>query len=851
MNFKQLLNHLLRHRLKSDYFSRDNGFLRPDPRRWTKSGFLAAGLAVALLGSAAASDDPEPRAWPERLLRTVRSVGNRGYLALTTALFEQADEIGLNLFDFPGEGRARVKIHRDVFDNFDPLNTYTVIDRVQLRMDARPFQGITTLTQGAEITSTFTPYASFIFEPQGMIEWMNVRPVEAFRLKKETKVSSIRSQAESFMAGTVPDPEPDPDLSEMNPDFPIVFRDPSLRAKFSKILNLGTFPFRLPLSRRDVRKMKDGEILGYAFDGQVEMGLGVGVKVTPMPSLVQAGLGVRGTVILHGRYQIAVLREDERFARVKITRLGEHGKKFSVHAGSSWQANEDGTMVFRGEEIDRKGVVRKVVRTLPFFSWEMARMKGSQFDAVYRYDLHSAEARRAFHRAVLGGFGPSEELAEPFLKTEPAPGQTPVVQRMLSREAKRETRTRRAKAELSYFLKLDWNRKRESLEAKLELPDGSHIVHQAGRETKKSVSKIFSSARENRLSRMTLMLDEEKLAKQDPEAIYAITEFTDEDSNTSGRELRKVIGRMEARLRKPELLPTLVTRIPKEGKPEKTRATWTGRSSFYYGYSLSTQDISDFLTAHPGTVREAAAKSILGEEELAEFEARWSAAAASWARRDPPRELFQNLRRLFADGIPIDRLTEVIFDSLPGRSIHYFVTAQNVTFGTIQEHGKTVTSVEKILTLTDRELGWNEYSQRLKQDSEAITREMRVVRHADGWGELHFTLAHRPEHVFFRLYEITGFRKQKRIAEIVINNRSERFVEGVNRILLDPESLDALTAKLSRSLRQMRYYSISIGYSRGANRFGPVSTTRFDVDAPYPERDPEPEPTPKKKKKKK
>lgn len=753
--------------------------------------FLVFLLPLALTTGAFGAGDPEAlRPWPESIRRKIRNFVDPAAVELSTALFNSANEFKVVVLDFPKEkGNLGTKFHRDVLDNFDLLNTYTVIDRVQLKAEFRPFPNLSTWTEDHVTPSLGTLYAGVVFEPQTSIEWVNVRPVTAFNYVRGNEPPPRTS------GDPHPNPSPDPDLSEMNPDIPLAFFDPSIRARFSKIPNLLTFPFRLPLHRSDVSRMKDGEILGYAFDGQIEVGLAVGLKVIPSLTTLHAGIEARGTVVTHGRYQISVLRENQRYARVKLTHLSEKGAKARLKVGIE--------LTLAKTDLD----------VIPF-QWETSAFRSNQFDVIYRYDLDSKEGKRAFHKAVLGKFALSEENAE----------------RILSRDGVRTTNSVGVNVDTPGVLKLDWNRKNESLAAILELPDGTHHLFQGLRETRRQRDFLFKTTSESRNRSLTLVYDQELFEKHDAESIFLIAEVTEDDSSTKGRELTRAIRRMETFLRKPDLLPAIVTRTP-SGR----RKTWFGRSSFYYGYSLSWPGIAAFLRADRGLVEEKA-EQYFGADHAEAFIEAWDLAVKAIAERQTKGRLFKPLKNLFIGHFPVEALTNVLFDVLEGHPIDTFLSAQNISFGRIAERGKTITSVDQLLTHADRELGFETYARRLKQDDEAIVSQLRVAPTRNGILRLRFKFSHAPENVFFRLIKTTGLTRQKVVTEIIINNRVGRFKVGENQLDLDPYSLDLLTTKLARELRADQFYTLSIAHARSSSRFGPVSSLRFGVNPPYPKR---------------
>jgi hypothetical protein len=802
-------------------------FWKSFSRKWKFGLLILLCVGIGASALAFASGDPEnPRPWPERILRSLREGADHSFIELSSALFDNLDDLDADLFHFPGKGRAGIDVHRDVLDNFDLMNTYTVIDRVRLKAKAKPFASFSTWTEDVATRGIGTPFASLVFDPRASVEWTDVRSVRALDFKRSPKASEVaaralspkKPEAEGIPA---PAPSPDPDLSVLKADLPLTFLDPSIRARFSHVLNLVTFPFRLPLHRADVSRMQDGEILSYAFDGQVEVGISVGLKVIPTLNVLHAGIDIRGTVLLHGRHEISVLRENARYARVKLTRLNEKGFNKNIKIGIDRKRAFDGVMLFGQDHV-----LSADANFVPF-DFKTSRIRSNQFDVVYRYDLDDPDGEKAYHQAVLGNFALSEKTSGGVTGDPSKP-----VEKLLSRKGRRTSLNRGVKVDLASVLRLDWNGKREALDATLELPDGSHHVLEAIREKKKANKVFFGATNEKATRRITLYLDAELLAKDDPGSVFVITEVTEEDSNTKGKELNRSIERMEKFLRKPDILPVVPDHLPGRKNPSNVRNAYYGRSSFYYGYSLSLEEVGAFLRTDRATIAESAAK-YFNEDEARRFLSAWEVAAAALERNAPAKELFQALQGVFTKKFSVEPLTNVIFDAIPARLIDYFVTAQNVAFGRIQERGKVVPSVEEALTNTDRALGFRDYAQRLKQDSEAVLRDLHVDTLPKGLKKIRFTLDQTPVDVFFRLFRVTGFKRQKVVTEIAVTNRSGRFHRGENTLLLDPSSPDLLTAKLSRDLRRGEFYNLSIAYSRKADRFGPVSSSRFKVEEPY------------------
>jgi hypothetical protein len=760
-------------------------------------------------------DHPQP--WPERLWRRVQTLGDELVVSLSTAIFDGLDQLDVNFLRIPGNTRLGFRTERAVLDNFDLLNTYTVIDRTRFRVRSNPLHKITTWDEDQETPLYGAPFAALLFEAQTAIEWMNIRQVGARKYNEQVLKGEAPSFSIPYPVGNEAVSSESPlllreeDVKDLNPDVSLSYFDPEIRAQFAKLPNLLTFPFRLPLHRKDVSKMHDGEILSYSFDAQVEVGVSAGLKIIPDLGVLHAGVDVRGSLFTHGRFQITVLREDARFARVKLTRLNEKGAKTGIRAGVKRRKVLNDFLVFKG-----KSLVSSVSLNIVPFDFEAARIAASQFDVVYRYDLDSEEGRKAYHRAVLGRFALSEETADSVIDLE---GKS--VERLVSRELRRKTRLTSVKSDLSHFLRLRWNAKREALEASIELEDGTRTVFEGKREKSSDHRFLFGAVSEKATKRITLAVDADRFHEGSDDSVFIIAEVLKNDSRTSAKELNTSIQRMGDLLRKRDILPQAVD--------FGNRRTWYGRSSFHYGYSLSMKELREFLSLDRSRV-EAAALGNLKQGDVEAFMAAWDDSARAFRIGSDPKAFFTALSSLFTERFALERLTAVLFDSLAETEIEYFVSAQNTGFGRVQIRGKTVTSVEQALTRTDRQLGWESYSRLKKVDPESVVSAISVTGQSNGLSSLRFSFSHRPANVYFRVYKISGVKRQTTLAEVVVSNYRGRFKAGVNSLILDPFSTDPLVGKLSKNLREGERYLVMIAFSRMNDRFGALSSASFRVD---------------------
>ena len=649
-------------------------------------------------------------------------------------------------------------------------------------------------------------------------------------------------------------PTADPDLSETNPYTPFYLVDPSIRARFGKIWNPFTFPFRSPLTIKGVRRLDDGEVIAYGVNGRVEVGGEVGWKVIPSPGLQEAGLSVKVTASLEGEFQISILKEDERFVQVKLSRNRKIG--VSQSAAVSVQTNDvlKGHLIINGLGLS--------LQVIPF-EYTSADTDLSQYDVVYRYDLHQIASHDAYLRAVVGAFGRSAELAdhpeiarpavdevEPIgpagdVNAEPTDG-APAVQRLFTRRMKGTERDMVRKFKLSFALASTNEKDRSTVTADLEMPDGKHTVHRSLALHNINHSGPFGNASESISRKITVLMDEESYRAGKDDSLFVIAESSFEDSHTKPKELRAVTDEIERFLNQPNLFPDFPDTIPDPKKPDRKRKAYYGQSSFYYGVSLNRPRVEQFL-AVPADARERIVteafrnrslmrKLIRWNKDKREMLRAWQDAIDANAAGDLPR-LFKALTALFDNRNRATETLDIIRNVLPDNSLDYFITAQNIGFGKIQKSGKINTPVDAILLKTDNTLGQETFSQRLRTDAAAVVSEIAVNKRDDGLFELVFKLAREPKKIDFQITRTTPFKQNVLSNLITLRNADKRFHLGENKVILDPKAPErTLEHELGQYLRSGQYYTVALGYSQGGAKEGPSNSTRIYVpgDAAYP-----------------
>lgn len=789
--------------------------------------FLAFITYVAISGSAIVRDtlaDENPplelKSWPAEIWTKLGELGSRGANSLMNAIFDGLDSVDLFSLPFAERNRASIHIERAVYDNFDALGTWTVIDRTSVRADGTPLGAWTTLAESASESSLGVPYASFVFEPQANLEWSDVRQVSTRNVPKRRQLEHLRQERELMRArlseqydedGSQITPDPDPNVTELNPFTPWYYIDPSVRPRFSKVLNLLTFPLRTPLSVKTLQKrMVDGEVISWSFSGRVEVGAAVGWKIIPDPSLETAGIDYRITAVAEGSYRISVLREDENTAKVKLSRTDRFGNHQKLSLGYDRNDLLKNHLIIRGLSVDL---------SITPFNLEDSSLRGHLFDVGYRYHLQSKDGAEAYHRAVLGSFALSEEFAARDERSS-----MPAVEKVFERHGKTDDRERKNRTKLAFFLKSDVNKKLSTIDANIELPDGTHHVLSSVAEKQINRRTWFNSNDEKTSRKISVLLDKDLYDKGDLNSFYIIGESFYEDTSTNGKELFRNISEIENFLGKPDLFPKL-----SYSTPRKKRA-WFGRSSFYWGFHLRRPEIEAFLEV-PQANRRALVTSLIPERKQESVLKNWDAASDAYRRHDVP-EVFRGLKALFGDrriGWPLMLLIRA---SVP-TPMSAFVTATNSSFDRIQESGKFQTSVDRILTLTDQEMGFEGYAKRQKDDPEAAISEISSEETPEGLIRIRFNLKEDAETLYFRISRPKDFFGARDVVELMYANQHSVFKKGPNTIVLDALSDRDMLFRLSARIRRDRKYLLQIAFSRDTKRFGSLASTQFRAGLAY------------------
>ncbi|MEE2742332.1 MAG: hypothetical protein VYD54_00395, partial [Bdellovibrionota bacterium] len=299
------------------------------------------------------------------------------------------DNTFFNTWLYPGRARISFRAQRRVYDNKTPQSRYTVVDTIFLPL------GI--------------PLHSYTFSGGSFGVSLNLnlntkiahfRQVDSGALRTLPPISEWDKKAKTLMKEGKKLGMEKSHPSEERRRVKDIFNDnPLTKARYSKIFNLLTHPFKLPLTKRRVIEMDSGEIHSYTLSGHLGLSARVGWKTPKIPRVGGLNLAASVTAFIYGDFRISVLKEENNRVQVKVTRLKSAGVSGNAGAPSDYYTPFQGMFL-----LDKVGI-----QIVPF-NINAKKEWLQQFDVGYRFDLNEADAMEAYLKAVTGNFKRAEEL---------------------------------------------------------------------------------------------------------------------------------------------------------------------------------------------------------------------------------------------------------------------------------------------------------------------------------------------------------------------------------------------------------------------------------------------------------
>lgn len=486
----------------------------------------------------------------------------------TTTLFKALTERDLFSTDLAG-GELSLKVKREVFDNRNILDTWTVVDIFNIPLNYNlPVMDWIDLGTGP-----FSIGLGLTFEVAAL-NIRQVRPQDIIlnfgtdELKKDikTRINDIEKTDKYEY-----DEERDILDSDSEGLIPWSRMSPLVMARYSKLINLISHPLRIPITGKRAVKMKRDEISSWLVSGTIQLGATVGWSVVNPTGLGDARLGAGISTYLNGRYQYSAHKEDDNFILLKVSRAKNTGR--NIVFGNA-EINQN---IFSGFLVSDKRILNLTTSIIPF-QVQVNKNNSQQFDVAYRYDLRNPEARRAYSHAVLGKLALSDELSQ-----DPESGVTWAFQRQ--RVGHSEGRSQ--KTVLSLVFQKGSNNTISMSEAHIETPEGERQLFKAEVTSTRGHRAIWGVLEGKRYS-FDVTRDDES-GDRDDEGLIIEGQFN--DNRTSSREMLEFMQEIEEAVQVKGLFPRIdifdpatLCSVDEDCSPKLMRY---GRSSFYYKLFLN------------------------------------------------------------------------------------------------------------------------------------------------------------------------------------------------------------------------------------------------------------------------
>jgi len=814
--------------------------------------FFATASAPAAWSSSWIEAEPWESVLDGRTIREVDRVGTR----MSDALFDVIEDIPFyktssELFSFNVSGQRRV------FDNADILNSWTVVDKFNLAGNFPIFKdGFGDLSTGAVGFSigggigldfinirqvTAKGYGSFPSIQKRQEEMEKEAWYEEFtKMRAESAAAAESDSAEQFEPVWVEEQQEDGKVKKI---LNYTLKDPEENARYSKFWNVVTFPFRLPLKATALRHLESGEIISYLGTGLVEVGANVGWNLDPtgITGLAQAGVSYR--TYISGTFRISVLKENDRFVKVKLTRVGTLGHGTAI--GTDYKPTVlDGVVLVKSLQSSAK--------LIPF-KLNIDQSASKSFDVGYRYDITNLKGRRAYERAVFGLMARSEELAS----HEDGPAVTGV-EHAFKRTMNSTLRSTSARMKLAFIFRHDASNSVVHADAHVTFPDGSHHVFTSTAANGSSWRAIWG-VHESTQHNFTVSMDVDhyvKAARDD--SFNLLVEGSINDSNASEGELLRYILAVEDSVGKVNIF-----RRP-DTFPEEFRKT-PGKCSFYFQLGINNSQIHRFIDTPASEMWPALEKAFDMETgawstkaNRLRYAAKWSGitllngilytagyglpagskliAAKRIHRRwtalqkiEDPVKRAETLGKMFLEKSFGYELVRLIRAVLSGETVSYYATGNNSLFGRVVDQGGTTLDFDNIATRAQRRVEFDQEGRRIQDsDKMAVVHDLDIEVLNDNKLRLSFVLSKTPLQLFIQLRVDNWWRlfHGGEQSALLIDNKGE-YKEGVNTIVLDPADTGSPWYPLARILEKDNVYVASMALTNDGSHWGAVSTKRF------------------------
>lgn len=349
------------------------------------------------------------------------------------------------------------------------------------------------------------------------------------------------------------------------------------RARYGKWWNALILPLRLPFTDKSIEKMQNGEISSWLLGGTLRLdgSFGWGDLGVLGADFIEINSGF--TTYLAGTFKASALKLSSTKMRLKIARERKHGLSVGLGQSRMEYTLFEGFMVFGSNVLDIQESV------IPF-SFQTSFESARGFDVVYDYDLSKEESKRAYYLAAQGRLEESHKLSQ--IKDSG-------VEYIISRDSRTQRRLQNSKMKLSLIFQKQSVESWTLTQAEITTPDSKHTIYQSKNINVRGFDSLWG-AREEKRYEVAASLDEDGswVSKNN---VLEIS-MNSKDSDMSGNELNSVITEVEELSGIDLKLPAFPVRVPcRRCTNKSTSLAWYGPVSALVKIDLPGSSLEDFL----------------------------------------------------------------------------------------------------------------------------------------------------------------------------------------------------------------------------------------------------------------
>ena len=749
---------------------------------------------------------PKSQLWPDKIWNDLSREVDRSGTQLTNIIFDQIDELSNTVWE-NGNNSLKLGIKRSVLDNQDILNTYTVNDQFSIELGRN----------GTEFSIPLVPAVAtpinFNLGVGGKLVVSHIRQVFSTKFAELPKVEDIKEDLTK---------ESDLYEEEARKWWEL---DPSWRPRLAKFWNPFISAWRIPWTRDGLDKINDGDLISYSASGYVSVGLEGGFVPFKMAPGVDISVGLGVSVYVSGEFRVTVLKESDRFVRVKITRVGSLGKGLTFGGTTNEVKIMEGMVLFEGKALEAALPAQKI--TVIPFKLRFDKETKKQMDIGYRFDLDDPKAEEAFEKAMKGNFHFAEKVAK--VSTS--------VMHILTRDAIEKRKSSAYELGLKWLFKLNNVREKKDLWATIQKPDGVTEVFKSSLQMSNSWSTILGTG-EKKNFLFTTVFDKTGFEKGSENSFQLVSEALYEDVQTSGKEMKSYVHDIQTVLGGKQVIPDLPLLVPRLNS-NKLKLAQYKRSSFYFGQFFTQKQVLKFLMTPSERAWDITYKSFeyVGDEKqktglAKKFYNHWMDLQDKFSHPMTSDEMIvalQELRQLFKYHARAVQAMRAIVMSLDGEEVDYFISATNRSFGRIQFRGRVATNAERLLQLADETVDFENRVGQFRPSLEAKLSDLKVEQMKDHKVKISFVMPKDIKFLFFKTLRSSGWKKVRNLKDFIYVNKG-RFKEGQNQLLVGPGSEDPLEQALWNAFSTAEYYTLQMSGSLDGKAWGRIESYRFKFE---------------------